>query len=87
MANWARGASLWFSLESMPATGPVVLTDETQTVQWFSDKPSKAAIDHKEHERDDAGMFLFDTVKGQQEPRMKARKVKPAFWCPAVVEG
>jgi hypothetical protein len=85
--NWGRAASLWFPISTMPANGPVVLTDETQTILWFTEQPSRDAIDHKEHARNDAGEFLFDDDRGQQVARMKTRKVKPAYWCPAVVEG
>lgn len=86
MANWGRAASLWFPIEGMPSSGPVLLTDETQTIQWLAEKPSKAAIDFDEHERDEHGAFLFDLDKDQQKPRMKSRRVKPVFWCPVIME-
>jgi hypothetical protein len=82
--NWARASKLWFPIADMPASGLVVVADETQTIQWLLTKPSKAAIDHAEHERDEPGAFLFDDVDGQQHPRIRKRKVKPAFWSPAV---
>lgn len=64
--------------------GPVVLTDETQTIQWFVADGSKAAIKHIEHQVDVVGQFQFKRDKeGQQHPVMVERDVVPAFWSPA----
>lgn len=83
MANWGRVGKEWFELGSLPSRGPVLLTDKTQTIQWFAKKPSNAAIDHQEHKRDDNG-FVFDD---QDKPIIETRKVKPAFWSPVEVVG
>lgn len=90
MANWSRYGE-WLPIASLSASfdGPVVLADETQTVTWFSEKPSKAAVEHREHERDEHGHFVFDGEHedGSQKPKMKTRKVKPAFWAMARITG
>jgi hypothetical protein len=61
------------------------MANEDLSIQWFQEKQSRAAVDHQEHERDEAGDFVFeDTLPdGSQKPKMKARKVKPAFWAMA----
>ena len=85
MKNWFRSDMAWQPIAQIPAKGPFVLTDETKTIQWFSEKPSKAAVDHAEHEQDEGSLqFLYDE-KGK--PQMKQRKVKPAYWVFAQVVG
>ena len=85
MANYfMETGGVWLPLAALAPdyNGPVIYTDETQTIQWF-DKTgqSRGAVDHKEHEKSEAGDFVFEHGK----PRLKARKVTPAYWAPARV--
>jgi len=83
MKNWSR-SSEWRSIDSLGTERPIILADETQTIMWFSENGSKAAVDHKEHERDpNTGHFQFDD-KG--EPKIASRKIKPAFWATARID-
>jgi len=80
--NWFRHGE-WLPIASLSSSyaEPVVLADETQTVQWFCEKQSRAAVDHHEHQRaEDGKTFLYDA---NDQPVTKSRKVKPAFWAPA----
>jgi hypothetical protein len=81
MPNYFRTGVEWLDIATLPPKGPILLADETQTIQWFVEKPTKAAVGHQEHERDEHGAFIFDG----EAPRMKASKVKPAFWAPVRV--
>jgi hypothetical protein len=78
MANWFREGE-WLPIASLAPSyaEPVVLTDETKTIQWLSERPSKAAVEHREHQcAEDGVTYLYDGA----EPVMKSRTVKPAFW-------
>jgi hypothetical protein len=84
--NYSRiGEFLPIATLSPSYSGPVILANDDLTVQWFSKKQSKAAIDHFEHERDESSEFVFDGVHkdGSQKPKLRTGKVKPAFWAMA----
>lgn len=84
MANWTRETDHWFPIATLAPSykGPVVFTNDTQTVIWFSENADRAQIDNSEHERDPgSNEFLFD----DGQPRLKRSKVKPAFWALAKV--
>lgn len=86
--NWGRLGSVWLPIDSLADSwsGPVVLADETQTIQWFAAKASKAPVKNVEHQRDEAGDFKFKlNSKSEQEPVTVERDVAPAYWSPAVV--
>lgn len=48
MANWFRYGE-WLPIASLAKDydGPIVLTDETQTVQWHPEDGSRGEVDHK----------------------------------------
>lgn len=84
MANWFREGDVWLPLSSLATSykGPIVLADETKTIQWFSPKGSRAAVQHREHKRDASGVgFAYDG----NEPVIETRKLEAAFWAPARV--
>jgi len=85
--HYVRLDSTWFDMEKYPLPSePVLLADETQTIQWFSEKPKKGeTIEHKEHERDDQGQPIFEGKDGSQKPKMKSRKITAKFWAPIQV--
>ena len=75
----------WLDINVYPLPSvPVLMADETLTVQWLSEKPSKGeTADHAEPERDGEGKLIFE---GDGSLKMKAaRKVKAAFWVPVQV--
>lgn len=81
--NWARISKVWLPISSLPTGGtPVVLANDDQTITWFSEKPSKAAVGHTEHARNDDGALVFDEETG--EPITEASDVTPTWWSPAV---
>jgi hypothetical protein len=84
--NWFREGDIWLPIASL-ATGyrePVVMADETKTIQWFCEKPSRVAVEHSEHKRSEDGVgFAYDGDR----PVIERRKVKPAFWAPARIVG
>jgi hypothetical protein len=84
--NWARISKIWLPIDQLPTGGtPVVLADETQTVTWFVEKPSKAPIRHTKTVRDEAGNPVFERGEGGQETLVTANEdVTPVYWSPAV---
>jgi hypothetical protein len=95
--NWARIGKAWFPIATLPSVGPVLLTDETQTIQWLADKPSANAVTHKAHKRDEeSGQFVWKDKQSKREmlaihippvntpdvePVIEESKVEPAYWC------
>lgn len=53
ITHYVRLDSTWFDIEDYPLPDkPVLLADETQTIQWLSEKPKKGeTVKHPEGEK------------------------------------
>lgn len=86
--NWARASKLWFPISTLPSGGtPVVLANDDQSIQWFAEKPSKKAINHKRQLQDEEGRPQYRERKdpeAEQQPVVEGLKLAAAWWSPAV---
>jgi hypothetical protein len=73
MANYSRlGEFLPIATLAAGFKGPVIFADESQEIQWFSEKGGERTTEHVEHARDETGQHLYDGTHddGSQKPKM-----------------